>query len=282
VERSDTSGPVAFRAPLRVAAKLLHSLMFITLTTDFGISSPYVAAMKGVLLGINPNAKIVDLSHSLPAQKLRPASYFLAQAVPYFPPDTLHVCVVDPGVGSRRALIYVEAGTQRILAPDNGVLTEVVRVLGGAKMIRQLTEPKYWRSSVSSTFHGRDILAPAAGHISLGVSPTELGPVMAEMIKLDTPAPRQGGSWFEGEVTFVDDFGNLISNFPASILPPSFRVTVAGQEISRFVRTYSEAQAGELVTLISSDGHLEIAVVNGNAAQHLRAASGTVVMVTSM
>jgi len=255
--------------------------MLITLSTDFGISSPYVASMKGVLLGINADARIVDLSHSLPPQKLRHAAYFLAQAVPYFPAGTLHICVVDPGVGSRRALLYVEAGTQRFLAPDNGVLTEVLKVLGGVKLARELTETKFWRSAISSTFHGRDILAPVAAHLSLGVAPTELGPVVADFVRLETPAPRQGANWLEGEVTFVDDFGNLITNFPTTILPEAFRVSVAGQVILRFVRTYAEAQPGELVTLISSDGHLEIALVNGNAAEHLRAGSGTVVMVTS-
>jgi S-adenosylmethionine hydrolase len=255
--------------------------MFVTLSTDFGISSPYVGAMKGVLLSINPGAQIIDLSHSLPPQKLQPASYFLAQAVPFFPAGSLHVCVVDPGVGSRRALIYAEAGGQQFLAPDNGVLTEVLKVLGGASTIRQLTEAKFWRSPVSSTFHGRDILAPVAAHLSLGVSPAELGPALTEIIRLESPVPRQGANWLEGEVTFVDDFGNLISNFPASMLPKSFRVSLAGQEITRFVRSYSEAQPGELVALISSDGHLEIAVVNGNAAEHLRAGNGAVVTVTT-
>ncbi|HEV3144914.1 MAG TPA: SAM-dependent chlorinase/fluorinase [Gemmataceae bacterium] len=253
--------------------------MLVTLSTDFGAASPYVAAMKGVLLSVNPEARLLDLSHSLPPQNIRHAAHFLAQAAPYFPAGTLHVCVVDPGVGSERAILYAEAGSQRLLAPDNGCLTEVLRVLGGAKQIRRVTEKKFWRPSVSSTFHGRDIFAPVAGHLSRGVTPAEIGPAVTDMVRLHLPQPRKGESWLEGEVAFVDDFGNLISNVPVDMLPPVFQVTIGAQEIRRFVRSYAEAKPGELVALISSDGHLEIALVNGNAAHRLRAESGTAVTV---
>jgi S-adenosylmethionine hydrolase len=253
--------------------------MLVTLSTDFGAASPYVAAMKGVLLGVNRDARLLDLSHSLPPQNIRHAAYFLAQAVPYFPDNTLHVCVVDPGVGSERAILYAEAGSQRLLAPDNGCLTEVLKVLGGPTQIRRLTEQKFWRKSISSTFHGRDIFAPAAGHLSHGLNPAELGPEVTDMVQLELPQPRRGESWLEGEVAFVDDFGNLISNVPVEMLPSKFEVTVGDQNIRHYVRSYAEAKPGELIALISSDGHLEIALVNGNAAHKLRADSGTAVTV---
>ncbi|HLW65840.1 MAG TPA: SAM-dependent chlorinase/fluorinase, partial [Gemmataceae bacterium] len=249
--------------------------MLVTLSTDFGAASPYVAAMKGVLLGVNRDARLLDLSHSLPPQNIRHAAYFLAQAVPYFPDNTLHVCVVDPGVGTERAILYAEAGSQRLLAPDNGCLTEVLKVLGGPTQIRRLAEEKFWRRSISSTFHGRDIFAPVAGHLSHGLNPTELGPEVTDIVQLELPQPRQGESWLEGEVAFVDDFGNLISNVPVEMLPTTFQVTVGDQEIRHFVRSYAEAKPGELISLISSDGHLEVALVNGNASQRLRADSGT-------
>ena len=133
----------------------------ITLTTDFGNASPYVAAMKGVILSINPGAAIVDLSHAIPPQDLRHASYFLATATLYFPAGTIHVCVVDPGVGSTRAALYVEAGGQRLVGPDNGIFTALIRKTATPAMVRRLADCRYWRSCVSSTFHGRDVFAPS-------------------------------------------------------------------------------------------------------------------------
>src|SRR5436190_4562938 len=138
----------------------------ITLTTDFGAASPYVAAMKGVVFSINPAARLLDLTHAIRPQDLRHASYFLATAVPFFPAGTIHVCVVDPGVGSERAALYAEAGGQRLVGPDNGIFTGVFRHAGGV-VARKLCEPRFWRPTVSDTFHGRDIFAPVAAHLSL-------------------------------------------------------------------------------------------------------------------
>src|SRR5437763_3550394 len=148
----------------------------ITLTTDFGPASPYVAAMKGVLLAVNPEARLVDLSHHLPPQDLRYASFFLRSAVPYFPAGTLHVVIVDPGVGTSRDLLCVRTAGQVLLVPDNGCWTELARRLKGTPVVVRLTERRFWREEVSATFHGRDILAPVAGHLGRGVSPDELGP----------------------------------------------------------------------------------------------------------
>jgi S-adenosylmethionine hydrolase len=252
----------------------------ITLTTDFGDASPYVAAMKGVILGINPAARVVDLSHAIPPQDICHAAFFLASAIPYFPPDVCHVVVVDPGVGTDRAVLYVELETHRLLAPDNGCWTW----LGDApKRVIRVTEPRYWRPTPSSTFHGRDIFAPASAHLSLGLDPTKLGPTMTSWVRLEKPIARPIINGWMGEVIFVDHFGNLISNIqvdaegkPPAILNVGKRSLARG---FRWVRTYGEAKPGRLVALVSSTGTLEVAVVQGNAAKRLGAVVGTPVSV---
>src|SRR5262249_606043 len=153
----------------------------ITLTTDFGDGSPYVAAMKGVILGINPAARLIDLSHHIPPQDVRHAAYFLAESIPNFPPEAIHVLVVDPGVGTDRALLYVEGERHRLLAPDNGCWTAVPNT---PRRVIRLTERNYWRPEVSNTFHGRDILAPVAAHLSLGVDASLLGPAVTRWEQL--------------------------------------------------------------------------------------------------
>jgi S-adenosylmethionine hydrolase len=256
----------------------------ITLTTDFGTDSPYVAAMKGAILCINPVARIVDLSHDIPAQDVRHAAFFLAEAVPYFPPGTLHVVVVDPGVGTARAVLYVAVGGQRLLVPDNGCWT-LLACEGQPHPLRviRLSEPRFWRPVVSATFHGRDIFAPVAAYLTLGVSPSELGPPMTDWARIDWPAPARLPHGVCGEVIFVDHFGNLITNIPGAALAGSGRkplaVTVGSRAVSRCVRTYAEAQRGELVALVCSSGLLEVAEVQGNAARHLQVAAGTPVRV---
>lgn len=253
----------------------------ITLTTDFGDSSPYAAVLKGVVLSTNPDARVLDLSHRIRPQDLRHASYFLATAVPHFPPGTIHVCVVDPGVGSDRAALYAEAGTQRLVGPDNGIFTGVFRH-AHPTCVRRLAEKRFWRPTVSDTFHGRDIFAPVAAHLSLGVEPAELGPELPHPVLLPSHSAVTFGRRWRGEVQFVDDFGNLITNIPADGVK-SLPVRVAlGEEPPhpiRWVRTYSEAAAGELVCLFSSDGFFEVAEVSGNAARRLGVREGVMVEV---
>jgi hypothetical protein len=254
----------------------------ITLTTDFGEDSPYVAAMKGVILGINPCARILDLSHQLPPQDLRYAAFFLATAIPYFPPEVVHVVVVDPGVGTERALLYVEVNGHRLLVPDNGCWTTLARE--ASPRVITLTEARYWRQPVSATFHGRDILAPVAALLGLGLDAGLLGPVVSAWVRLELPQPTRGPQGMHGEVLFVDHFGNLITNIPAAALPAApqpFQVKVGEQEVSQRVRCYGEAQPGDVVALVSSARLLEIAVNQGNAARRLHAQVGTPVIVTS-
>jgi S-adenosylmethionine hydrolase len=254
----------------------------ITLTTDFGEGSPYVAAMKGVIIGINPAARLLDLTHKVPPQHVRHAAFFLAGAVPYFPPDVIHVIVVDPGVGTQRALLYVEVDGHRLLVPDNGCWTRLVSPLS-RPIVRRLTEPRYWRRPVSTTFHGRDILAPSAAHLSLGVAPASLGPLTEDWVRLDFPSPVLTPDRLAGEVVFIDDFGNLLTNIPGEAFRAfsgrRVRIAVGEQEVTRIVRTYGEAEPGTPVALISSSGELEIAVNHGSAAVVLQAGMGTRVVV---
>src|SRR5262249_26891406 len=161
-------------------------------------------------------ARLVDLSHQIAPQDVRHAAYFLAAAVPYFPRGTIHVVVVDPGVGSDRALLCVEVDGQRLLAPDNGCWT-LLPAADPARGVR-LAEPRYWRPVVSATFHGRDILAPVAGHLSLGVEPSALGPVTEQWVRLERRPPIRRPDSLSGEVEFVDHFGNLITNLPGDAL----------------------------------------------------------------
>jgi len=206
----------------------------ITLTTDFGEESPYAAAMKGVILGLNPSARIVDLSHQIPPQNLAYAAFFLAGAIPSFPHEALHVIVVDPGVGTERALLYVEVAGHRLLVPDNGCWTEWTRTANPAPLVIRLAEPRYWRHPVSATFHGRDILAPVAGHLSLGVDPRTLGPQVEEWVRYEPRRPTLDPGCLAGEVMFVDRFGNLITNIPGealSMLAGTPRFQVGDEEV---------------------------------------------------
>jgi S-adenosylmethionine hydrolase len=253
----------------------------VTLTTDFGRSSPYVAVMKGVILSINPAANIVDLTHSIRPQDVRHANYFLGTSVPFFPPGTVHVCVVDPGVGSERAAICIAKNGRFFVGPDNGVFTNVLRCGAGESVVHKLAERRFWRTPTpSDTFHGRDIFAPAAAHLSLGVEVREFGPAHTEPVLLPKRCAVTFGNHWSGEVQFIDDFGNLITNIPAcklKVLPVKVALGGTALGVVRWVRTYSEAAPGELVSLFSSDGFFEIAQVQGSAARKLSVEAGTAV-----
>jgi S-adenosylmethionine hydrolase len=234
--------------------------------------------MKGVILGVNPAARLVDLTHEIPPQDVRYAAYFLANALLYFPTGTLHVVVVDPGVGTERAILYAEVAGQRVLAPDNGCLSSFLGEAGPPIVVRHVRASRFWRPTVSPTFHGRDIFAPVAGQLSLGLNPARLGPVVSEWIRLETPEPKQTMNGIAGEVVFVDPFGNLISNIPAELVrrrPDVLRVGKRSLKRFAWVRSYAEAKPGELAALISNNGRLEVAIVQGNAGRRLGARVGT-------
>jgi S-adenosyl-L-methionine hydrolase (adenosine-forming) len=248
--------------------------MLVTLTTDFGGGSSYVAAMKGAILAVNPAARLVDLSHDLPPQDLVATSYFLADALPWFPAGTIHVVVVDPGVGTERNLLCVEWRGQLVLVPDNGCWTSLIEDVE-RPVVHRLAERRYWRPEVSATFHGRDILAPVAGHLALGVVPADLGPTVQNWQRLDVPRPTKLADGVRGEVVIVDRFGNLISNVPGRGLSAGSTVKLPDGRTVKLLRTYGEAEPGTLVALIGSSGRLEVAVVNGSAATKLGVGIGT-------
>ena len=255
----------------------------ITLTTDFGTGSPYVAAMKGVILGINPAARLVDISHEVGPQNIHHGAVLLAEATTWFPAGAIHVAVVDPGVGTTRKLIYCRIGDAHYLAPDNGLLSLLAKRQKPAR-IAELSNADIWLPDVSHTFHGRDILAPVAAQLSLGLEPERLGPSMHEMTMLDWPEPRRDGRRIEGAVRWVDRFGNLITNIGGGMLADqktrsTTRIQCAEHEIVSLAQAYGERGHGELTALVGSSGYLEIAVVNGNAAQMLKAQVGAPVIV---
>ena len=253
----------------------------VTLTTDFGEDSPYAAALKGVLLAVNAQARLVDLSHQIPPQDVRHAAFFLASAVPCFPPGTIHVVVVDPGVGTERAILYVQVGDCRLLVPDNGCWTYLPDGDRSSLVIR-VDEPRYWRKSVSHTFHGRDIFAPVAGHLTLGGDPHFLGPVVNAWVRLPPSVPRREAKQIRGEIVVVDHFGNLITNIRRETMadvPPNARLVVGPVEVTEWVHAYGEAAKDALVALYSSEGYVEVAVAMGNAAKRLGVAAGADVVV---
>lgn len=252
----------------------------VTLTTDFGLSAPYVAALKGVLLGLAPETQVVDVCHMISPQNILEGAFVLAGIVDSFPPSTVHLVVIDPGVGTDRRLIVVKLAEQWFVLPDNGLITGVAqrRELQGAW---EISNPEIRRPEVSDTFHGRDILAPAAAHLLCGGDPEKLGPPICKFITLRNFDPTPDGPGYVGEVIFRDTFGNLVTNVNAAHLAAhageQWVAEVAGERIEGLSRTYGEKPTGALVCLVGSTGWVEIAVVNGDAARHLTAGAGTTV-----
>lgn len=256
----------------------------VTLTTDFGNGSPYVAQMKAVLLRLCPAAEIVDITHGIAPQNVRQAAVVLADVTPWFPASTLHVAVIDPGVGTTRQLIYADIGEQRYLAPNNGLLSRLAHRTSLIRLIA-LENASYFLPQVSSTFHGRDILAPVAAHLLRGADPAEFGTQLHQLVELHWPHPHVVADRLVGEVLYVDSFGNLISNIAAQDLAwrsadPSERIIeCAGRKVTGLKTTYGISQTGDIVALLDSHGRLEIAAVNDNAARHLDAGEGTPIVV---
>jgi S-adenosylmethionine hydrolase len=254
-------------------------MAIVTLTTDFGDGSSYVAAMKGALLAVDGHANIIDLSHRLPPQDLLAAAYFLSDTLYCFPAGTIHVVVVDPGVGTERAILCVQWNDQIVLVPDNGCWTPIVRQNDAPPVVFRVEDQRYRRANVSATFHGRDIIAPAAGHLAIGVRPDQLGPRVSGWVRMMLPEASVTNWGAAGQVVIADPFGNLITNIPAELVSAGAAVTVGGQRVSRVVRTYGDAEPETIVALIGSSGRLEIAVVNGSAAVRLGLGVGTPVAV---
>ncbi len=245
----------------------------ITLTSDFGLHDPYVAMMKGVILSIHPNARIVDISHQIRAGSIIQAAIFLHEAFSFFPKGTIHVAVVDPGVGTDRRLIGLEASGHCFVGPDNGIFWPIIEDDEKRKIIH-LTNRVYFRPRISNTFHGRDIFAPVAAHLSLGVDLEKMGAGINDPQKLRYPKPKEKEDILYGEITRVDNFGNLITNIRRRDLDSFLRSARPVIEVGDFVIVklspiYAEVEQGEPLALINSSDWLEIAVHLGRASQYV-------------
>ena len=255
----------------------------VTLTTDFGTRDPYVGAMKGVILSICPEATIVDITHEIAPQDVTEGALALRSACPGYPAGSIHVAVVDPGVGSRRRALAVSSGGRLYIGPDNGIFT---LVCGEDSSVRSITNRSVQAETVSATFHGRDIFAPAAAHVAQGLAPERLGRKVRRIERLDLPTPEVGRRRVLGQVLHVDRFGNLISNIAEETLDAARSperaavVRIGDMEIDGIRRTYTEAPRGALLALIGSTGLLEISLREGSAAVKLGAGRGTRVEVT--
>jgi hypothetical protein len=251
----------------------------VTFTSDFGLRDGYAGAMKGVVLALAPGAKLVDVTHGVPAMDVAAGAVALAQAAPFFPAGTIHVAVVDPGVGSARAALLIEAAGSFFVGPDNGVLSLAAR---GPRVIRRIEAPSFRRDVVSPTFHGRDVFAPTAGRLAAGVAAAEAGPVVEAMVELGARPPKRRGGVVEGTVIHVDSFGNLITTLDAAVVPEDASIEVEGGEgvfHPVFGRTFTDVEPGALVAYIGSGGQVEVARRDGSAAARTGAQRGSIVRV---
>lgn len=256
----------------------------VTLTTDFGGGSPYAAQMKGVILSINPAAVLVDITHAIGPQNVRQGALVLEEVTPRFPQGSIHVAVVDPGVGTERRIVCAQVAGHYYIAPDNGLLSRVALVESPTQII-SITNREFWLAEVSCTFHGRDIMAPVAAHLSLGTRLERFGPPIDDLTMLHWPTVETTANRITGNVIAIDSFGNLISNIHAETLAAvddlsSVAVTCADQTIHGIINTYAQRPPGSVVALIGSAGKLEIALTAGNAAQRLAAEVGDAITVT--
>jgi hypothetical protein len=272
-----------------------YSVPIIALITDFGLSDHYVGAMKGVILSICPNAQIIDLTHAIDPQNVQQAAFVLLNSYQYLPSGTIIIAVIDPGVGSSRKPIAVETNMGIFVGPDNGLFSYVFKQVEVRKIVA-LQNPKYLLNDVSSTFHGRDIFSPAGAHLARGVTIDELGPVMNKLVWLETPRFEVKADSIHGEVLYIDRFGNMVTSighlawgendtllvnpifdavfdegvgFPEAIHPESCQIQIGELELDSLCFSYSNAAKGNILALVNSARHLEIAVNQGNAAKRL-------------
>jgi S-adenosyl-L-methionine hydrolase (adenosine-forming) len=253
----------------------------ITLTTDFGLSDPYVAMMKGVILSINSSAKLVDVTHQIGTGSISQAALLLRETFPYFPEGTVHLAVVDPGVGSDRRLLALQAGAHFFVGPDNGLFWPLFRDFEGTQAV-QLTQSRYFLPGVTRTFHGREIFAPVAAHLSLGLSLESLGPTVRDLATVNIPQPYVKEGVLCGQIIRVDNFGNLVTNISARELtdflesaPP--RIETGKLVIRKLSRIYADCEEGEPLALINSSNLMELAVKLGRASEYIGLRDGEIV-----
>ncbi|MDR5710455.1 MAG: SAM-dependent chlorinase/fluorinase [Armatimonadota bacterium] len=250
----------------------------VTLLTDFGLDSPYPAEMRAVLCAptFGPPIQVVDITHCVRRHDVRQGAYLLRAACTAFPEGTVHLAVVDPGVGTERRALAIRSGGMVFVGPDNGLLLPAARAVGTPE-IRQIAHPDLRRLQVSFTFHGRDLFAPAARWLALGFPFEAVGPRVDDPVELSFGSPSRSEGVLHGEVLAADPFGNLATNLPGAWLadlPERVEVAIGRRYSARKVRTYGEAKRGELVVLVGSDGLVEIAVREGSALEQLGARPG--------
>jgi hypothetical protein len=259
------------------------SMSIISLLSDFGGKDPYVAEMKAVILSINPQARIIDITHQIEKFDIRMGAYVLASAAPYFPPDTVHVAVVDPGVGTKRRSIIVETRRSLYVGPDNGLLM-LAAYKEHITNVYTIDNPKYMLSDVSKTFHGRDIFAPAAAHLARGIRPSDFGPAIKEYMIPEFTKPHIKDGELQGEVLHIDDFGNIISNITLDELEKvgfpkgdSLIVRLGKKTVTiKFCSAYGEVPASTPLALIGSSNFLEVAVNQRSASEIFKTKVGEV------
>ena len=245
--------------------------MPIALLTDFGTRDYFVGAMKGVIVGIDRKAVIVDISHEIEPQNISEAAFTLAACWRDFPEGTIFLCVVDPGVGSSRRAIAAEFGGRKFVCPDNGLLS---LIMDEGASLHELCHARYFRPEPSNTFHGRDIFAPVAAHLSLGVPLYELGPTITDPVRIALAKPQLFGNELHGEVLHIDRFGNVITSISPDMIMRGSSITANGVKVSRWVRSYSEAFPDEPVLILGSAGFVEISVNGSSAAARLHVKVG--------
>ena len=253
----------------------------MTLTTDFGLSDYYAGVMKGVILNVNPAVNVVDICHDIRAYDVLEGAFAIAQSYRYFPPNTIHVVVVDPGVGSARRPLLVSADRYYFIAPDNGVLSLIFAREEGV-VVRHITASHFFLEPVSHTFHGRDIFAPVAGWLSRGIEAERFGEPIADFVRFTLPqAKRVNERLLKGVVVRVDRFGTLMTNLTPADLPelftdnlPPFRFMVGKTEVTHLRQAYSQGAPGEVFVILGSSGYVEIAANRGSAAQTLGVGKG--------
>jgi S-adenosylmethionine hydrolase len=266
-------------------AIVANAMTIITLLTDFGLKDGYVGVMKGVIWGIAPQAQFADITHQIQPQNVLAGALTLGRVAPYFPAGTIHLAVVDPGVGTQRRPIAARLGEQFFVGPDNGLCTALVeraRQSGGQIQFVHLDRPQYWLAEISKVFHGRDIFAPVTGHLANGALLAELGSPIHDARWLEFPQPQRIEAGWRGVVMHVDTFGNLATNLERQHIPPGGELTIkiAGFQIDRLVSTFGDGEANQLIALFDSAGALSICVVNGSAADRLQASAGDPVEVS--
>lgn len=250
----------------------------ITLLTDFGYRDPFVGIMKGVILGIAPEAQIVDLTHGIPAQDIAQGALALGQSYEYFPRGTVHVAVVDPGVGSDRRGIVIETGGYLFVGPDNGIFSTILEAHGLSYFAYHITQPQYMLQQPGPTFHGRDVFAPVAAWLARGVPASEMGPRIENPVAIERAKPVVETTGVHGDVVAVDSFGNAITNISGDEVAGLATVRVKGID-APLVESYSEGLDGALCALVNSSGLLELFVYKGSASAEFEIKVGTKVIV---